>query len=40
MSQSPQFAQDYVIDIPQEPGRIPRQRIEEFESIYFHNNIK
>lgn len=31
MSQSPQFAQDYVIDIPQEPGRIPRQRIEEIE---------
>ena len=31
MSQSPQFAQDYVIDIPQEPGRISRQRIEDLE---------
>jgi hypothetical protein len=31
MSQSPQFAQDYVIDIPESVDRLPRERIERLE---------
>ena len=31
MSQSPQFAQDYVIDIPETVDRLPRERIERLE---------
>jgi hypothetical protein len=31
MSQSPQFSQDYVIDIPETVDRLPRERIERLE---------